>query len=467
MFERPELKVGALFIVSFLLVGYMSMKVTKGMGIFTTSENYSITVSDASGIISNTAVKMAGVKIGVVESIELKDGSAVLTLSIQPGLGLSSSSYAEFKTEGILGSKHIAIYNGKLKDPALKPGSSLNMVPSTDSMGDVLSEVGKVAKSLNEVALAIKDATILGTTQTPIGRIITNMETLTANLANVSSVSGGKISSIIDKLDGITDTLDSIMGRDSKERINEAFDNAFNGLAKFDESLANVVSITDKINNGEGTIGRLINDETTVEGINTAIDNLNTLLGGVRTIRTSFDYHSEVLTEGNDVRSFVGLRLQPGTDRYYEIMAVQDKFGLSKKKTILRKGTQTDDYSEETTYNNKVKITALLAKNFYNFTLKGGLIESTGGFGVDYTTFNQKLRLSAEVFNFGGNDEDERANVRLLAKYDVFRGLYLVGGYNDMLNGNTVSREALSSPFVGAGLFLTNDDLAALASFAF
>lgn len=363
MFDRPELKVGALFVASFLLVGYMSMKVAKGAGIFASKENHVIEVMDASGIRPNTAVKVAGVKVGVVESIKLKNGKAVLILAIQKGLGLSSSAYVEFKTDGILGSKHIALHNGKPEDPPLQVGEPLSTVASADSVGSVLSEVGRVAKSLNEVARAIREATITSTSETSIGRIMMNIETLTSDLADVSSANKGKINSIIDKLDSVAGTLSSIIGEGARGRVEKAFDNAFSGLAKFDESLESVLEITDKINRGEGTVGRLINDEETVNGINEVVENFNTILGGVRTLRTSFDYHSEVLTSESDVRSFVGIRLQPGTDRYYEIMAVQDKFADSKKKTIVRKGTQTDDFTEEITYESKMKITALFANH--------------------------------------------------------------------------------------------------------
>jgi phospholipid/cholesterol/gamma-HCH transport system substrate-binding protein len=329
-------------------------------------------------------------------------------------------------------------------------------------MDGVLSEIGKVAKSLNEVAQAIKEATVTGTVETPIGRIMTNIEILTEDLASVSSANKNKINSIIDKLDGIAGTLDSVMGEGSRERVDEAFNNAYDGLAKFDESLKNVREITEKINNGEGTVGRLINDEETIDGINDAVQNLNLLLGGVRTLRTSFDYHSEYLTGEGDVRSFVGVRLQPGTDRYYELAIVQDRFGQTTKKTIVREGTQTEDYTEEINYESRLKLTALFAKNFYDFTLKGGLIEGTGGFGIDYLSFNRKLRLSAEFFDFSG-DEDEKSKIRLFARYNVYNGLYVIGGYNDLMGEN----DAFSSPFFGAGLFLTNDDLATLASLAF
>lgn len=457
MFEKPELKVGLLFLVSFALVGFMSMKVAKGVGVFTSQSKHPLVVDDASGIIENTAVKVAGVKVGVVESIELKNGKAILTLSIRKGLGLSKSAFAEFKTDGILGSKHIALGDAGTTSEKLKSGDPLTTVASADSMAGVLSEVGKVAKSLNEVAQAIKDATINGTTETPIGRIVSNIETLTSDLADVSSTNKNRINSIIEKLDGIAGTLESVLGEGSRQRVNEAFDNAYSGLAKFDESLENVRSITEKIDSGEGTVGRLINDEETIDGINEVVENLNNILGGASRLRTSFDYHSEYLTSEGDIISFIGVRLQPGADRYYELALTQDPFGFDTTKTIKRTGTENDDFEEVVTNKDKIRITALFAKNFYDFTFKGGLIQSTGGFGVDYTAMNKKLRLSAEVFDFSDD-----ANLRMFARYNVYNGLYFIGGYNSILNDN----DAISSPFFGAGLYLNNDDLATLASFA-
>jgi len=457
MFEKPELKVGLLFLISFALVGYMSMKVAKGVGVFTAESKHSLVVDDASGIIENTAVKVAGVKVGVVERIELKGGKAILTLSVRKGLGLSKSTYAEFKSDGILGSKHIALGDTGTTTEKLKSGDQLSTVPSVDSMGDVMSEVGKVAKSLNEVAQAIKEATITGTTETPIGRIMNNIETLTADLAEVSTVNKDRISTIIERLEGISGTLDSVLGEGSKQKVNEAFDNAYDGLAKFDESLENVRSITEKIDSGEGTVGRLINDEETIDGINEVVDNLNNLLGGASRLRTSFDYHSEYLTSDGDIISFIGVKLQPGADRYYELALTQDPFGVDDTRTIKRTGTENDDFEEVITDKDKIRITALFAKNFYDFTFKGGLIQSTGGFGIDYTALNKKLRLSAEFFDFSDD-----ANIRMFARFNVYNGLYFIGGYNSILNDN----DAISSPFLGAGLYLNNDDLATLASFA-
>ena len=81
--------------------------------------------------------------------------------------------------------------------------------------------------------------------------------------------------------------------------------------------------------------------------------------------------------------------------------------------------------------------------------MKGGIIENTGGLGADYYLLKRKLRLSVEAFDFS------KVNIRAFARYSLFSGLYVNAGGENLASqgGNAVN------PFVGAGLFLTNDDL--------
>lgn len=456
---NPEFKVGLLVTIVFVLIGYMSMKVVKGVGLLTPTNEHKIIVSDASGVIPHTAVKMAGVKIGEVKDISLEDGKAVITLTVDKGIKLSEDSYAEFKTDGILGTRHISIEMGQASNEAgtLKSGSIMPTVSQGDDLGTVLKQVGDVAASLKDVAEAIREATVRGEVETPIGRIVSNLERLTADLAEVSANNKQEFTSIVDKMDGILTTLNSVMGEGARGRVNQAFDSAFDGLEKFDAAAENIREVTEKINNGEGSVGRLVNDEDTINSVNEVLDNLNTILGRVGTLKAKFDYHSEYLTDVEEVRSFIGVKLQPGPDRYYELGIVQDPFGFDTTKTVVSEGTQNESFTETVTDEDRIRITALFAKNFYNFTLKGGLIESTGGFGIDYYAVDKKLRLSAEFFNFN------EASFRTYMRYDLYSGIYILGGYNRLFT----EQNRVNSPFLGAGLFLTNEDLASLASFAF
>ena len=96
----------------------------------------------------------------------------------------------------------------------------------------------------------------------------------------------------------------------------------------------------------------------------------------------------------------------------------------------------------------------MFAKNFFDFTIQGGLIENSGGIGLDYHLFNRKLTVSAEFFNF--RDLYMRAFVR----YNFMQGVYVIAGGDNLFGANS----DVASSFVGAGIFITNDDLKMLAS---
>ncbi len=81
------------------------------------------------------------------------------------------------------------------------------------------------------------------------------------------------------------------------------------------------------------------------------------------------------------------------------------------------------------------------------------MIEDTGGVGVDYQMFNQRLRAGVEAFDF------QKLQLRASLNYKLSYGIYFTVGYNDILN-----KRNANSAYLGAGLFLTNDDLKLLLS---
>ena len=209
------------------------------------------------------------------------------------------------------------------------------------------------------------------------------------------------------------------------------------------------------MNRGEGTIGRLVNDEKTVEELNTAITSINSFLDAGNKLSTSIDYHSNYLMDSAAAKSFLSLRVQPGLDRYYEVGLVDDPQGVTERTitTTSTNGATEDTVVESKRFESRVKFNALFAKNFYDLTLKGGIIENTGGCGADYYLFRRKMRLSLEAFDFTD------VNVRASLRYSIFHGIYFSVGGEDL-----TSSTGRSQGFVGAGLFLTNDDMKLLIS---
>ncbi len=68
----------------------------------------------------------------------------------------------------------------------------------------------------------------------------------------------------------------------------------------FQGTSENSRSITDSINQGEGTIGKLLNDETTVKKINKAVDNVNNMLGGLNKMEFRLDMDAAQWTKRGD-----------------------------------------------------------------------------------------------------------------------------------------------------------------------
>lgn len=452
LLNTPEFKVGLMVIIVSAIVGVMSMRVSESPNYLGGTKRVWFEIENAGGLIKKSPVNVAGIRVGMIEDIKLVEGRAIVEMAIRPDVVITQSSKIEIRANGILGDKHVEIIPGSLNDPELKNNEQIIVVEDNASIDRLVTEVSKITQSLGEVVRNIRDATE-GDDTKPIGKIVTNIENLTTDLAGLVHNNKGEVSELIDHLNNVTATLDEMIN----DRSDDGFQTRFNNsMARLESALGNIDEISGKINRGEGTIGRLINDEETVEGINTAINGINTYIDAGSKIQTLFDYYSHVFTNGDGVRSYVGVRVQPGLDRFYEIAGVTSPDGLISRQTQ----TNTTDGGtpvvtvQETARDYSLRLTALFGKKFYNWNIKGGVMESRGGVGVEYNFYHNKMRLSFDAFDFS------TTNVRAYMRYSFFKGMYVVGGQQYIFaNGSSNA-----SSFIGAGLFLTNDDIKLLLS---
>ena len=118
-----ETAVGAVVILiaaAFFTFAYTTSGIGKGSGGYELVAEF----DNADGIGIGSDVRMSGVKIGTVTSQELDTLTyqAVLTMSIDPSLKLPDDSSAKVTSEGLLGSKFVA----------LEPGGSAEMLQDGD-----------------------------------------------------------------------------------------------------------------------------------------------------------------------------------------------------------------------------------------------------------------------------------------------------------------------------------------------
>ncbi len=448
-----QFKVGALVIVVGGLIGYMSMQVSDDPSYLGSPKKVWFLMPNAAGLIKNSAVKTAGINVGVIKEIRLQDGQARIEITVKSDIPLTTSASVEIKSIGILGDKHVEVSPGNPSDPPLSDGAQIMSINDKGSLDSVMSQVGDIAKSLKDVAEVVKDSLSKdGTDKHVLGRIVKNIEKVTDDLKQITGENKEQIGQIVDQVHSITSTLDELINDETDTGLKKTWKKT---LVRLDSTMKNVDEIAAKINNGEGTIGKLINDETTVEELNTAIQGVSSLFDTAGRIQTGFDFHGDYLSNFGATKSTIGIQIQPGLDRYYYLAVINDPAGVVEREdtTVMSGGSILSDTQTTKKQYNKTLFTALFAKNFWDWTIKGGLIESTGGFGLDYSFLRKKALLSFEAFNL------EKAHLRLSARYFLSHGFYLTGGLADILDKNN-----RRSSYIGAGLFLTNDDLKLLLS---
>lgn len=447
-FSTAEFKVGALVVSIGALIALMSMQVSDDPSFLGRSKKAWFYLDNANGLIKGSAIRSAGIPVGAIKDISLQEGKARIDVTVKSDVPLTRSAIVEMRANGILGDKYIEINPGNSTDPRLEDGGQIANVKTGGSLDDVMSQVSEITTSLKDVSKNLNEATTAeGTNKHILGRIVMNIEKLTGDISQMTTENKEQIGEIVDQVHNITSTMDDLINDESETGFKKTWKNS---MARIDKSLKNIEEITDKVNNGEGTIGKLISDEKTAEDVSSAIEGLSGLVDTANKTSTAFDFNGYYLDNVEKAKSSIGIMIQPGLDRFYYLGIVDDPTGVVEKTNTLTttNGVSTDT-DTTTTFKNKTKLTALFAKNIFDFTVKGGLIENSGGIGLDYSPFRMhRLKFSLEAFDF------DNTNLRSTVSYKFRYGLYVLAGYNDMLNNGDAQ-----SFYGGAGLFLTNDDL--------
>jgi phospholipid/cholesterol/gamma-HCH transport system substrate-binding protein len=142
---RVNVAVGIFVVIGILALGYLSIKL--GRVSFLGSSGYLVTVDfpGTGGLKAGSAVEIAGVEIGRVESIALVDYQARVTARINSGVKLQDDVIASIKTKGLIGEKYVRISPGA-SEKLIGPGGKIREVEAPVDLEELISKYifGKV-----------------------------------------------------------------------------------------------------------------------------------------------------------------------------------------------------------------------------------------------------------------------------------------------------------------------------------
>ena len=130
--RKTELSVGFFLLVGLACLAYLSLSLGHVRIWGDSAYLVQASFSNVNGLKTKAAVTMAGVQIGRIERIQLKDGSALVSMRINKDVRLEEDAIASVKSTGIIGDKYIAITRGASDVYIPKGGKIMDTQPPVD-----------------------------------------------------------------------------------------------------------------------------------------------------------------------------------------------------------------------------------------------------------------------------------------------------------------------------------------------
>ncbi len=465
-------KVGGFFLVVLILAGLLIWRIEDlrlGRG---PAKKISVEFKDVAGLDAKSTVRLAGVRVGKVARIRLApDGKAIVEMDLDKDVELRQGASAAIANLGLLGEKYVELVPGPVGAPELPEGTTIK--------GDVPVSFDQITKLARDIEVDVKDITknlnsSLGGPQGEerLRTIVENIRVITDDLRIMVAANRGNVDATIANLRSFTEGMTELVDRVDKliaanqANVTQGIANIKDVTGKLETTADNLNQITGKIKSGEGTVGKLVESEETHKNLNDAlvsvkegVASLNKAFGSIGRTRVDLGVRSELLSRFSKGKGYFTLDINPpDTPRYYRIELSTQPFGRRVSSTTVERTTFPDGHIEvKTTDTQELKddfaISALFGWRWKDLGLRAGIIESRGGAGLDYKLLKDRLRFSADLWDF--NRPDFSAHAKVSGRYFFSPSVYVTGGWDDFLNR---SRSA-DSLFIGAGLRWTDDDI--------
>ena len=297
-------KLGILIIFSTAILIW-GINYLKGIDFFKRNTTYHVIYDHIDGLLESSAVNINGYQVGQVKEIEFsdrKDGSLLVSFSLEGNFKLPKGSVARIVSSDIMGTKSVKLLVKPAGNTFYQDGDT---IPGTIE-GDLKEQVSMQVlplKNKAEQLLASLDSAItvftyvfnkearknLSESFAHINETIQNLRDASGQLNNILQEESGNIHTIMENLSTVTTALGAssgdiktITGNISNISDSLARVNITQMFADFSRSAQGLDLIIQKINNSEGTAGLLINNDELYANLNKLSLSLDNLLNDIR-----------------------------------------------------------------------------------------------------------------------------------------------------------------------------------------
>ncbi|SHK41710.1 MlaD family protein [Thermocrinis minervae] len=499
-----EVKVGVFVVVvalgfAFLILTFGEVPFLKPSG-----RVYKVIFDEVGGLSKGAEVRVAGIRSGKVKDIRLKDGKVEVVFELDKDITLYKDATAQIGTLGLMGDKYLSITPGTPSAGTLEEGGYIKNTLGYADTDRLVKEMTNASEAIK--LLAQNFQLILTENREDIRAIAQNLAVLTDNLnritmenrenlrqaiANLNILLASlnrTLPTAIESVERLSENLNAIatenrqdikvaisnlraLSQDLKETLPELSRN-LNDLSRnlnliatenrenIKETTQNIAQLTkrldyiaQKLERGEGTLGKLITDDELYRNIASATRTFSKAGEVADKTNLYVGFRGELYKAG-DTKGILTLKLQPDERKYYLLEIVGNSRGRVYKEEIL-----PNQYVVKKEF--KPQITLQYAVLFPVFgdkklVVRAGLKESTGGVGLDFV-YSNRVTFFSDLWNSGRKDrpqdKDLKPSLQVGVEYKVKGPVYVRVGGDDLLNSK------LRGAFGGVGLLFTDNDL--------
>lgn len=262
----------AITILAAIIVAFFGFRLMNDMPIFRQSQKVITYFNKVDGLNAGSYIYVNGVKVGSVKQIDLIRGDSVMvTMNFDLGVDIPKNSVARLESSGLLDGKAIVLDRGDDTENVEYGGTirgmySGGMLETLKNEGQKLSDdVSQSFEKLNNL-LEKLNGVISQDNQAKIDDVLSDLQTTTGEISGLMKKKRGELESSIDHANNFLANLDTV-STNNKSRIDSVMtgmDRSLKKIEKLSSELEKTGSklneILTKVNNGDGTLGQLVNN---------------------------------------------------------------------------------------------------------------------------------------------------------------------------------------------------------------
>jgi phospholipid/cholesterol/gamma-HCH transport system substrate-binding protein len=286
--QRTEIAVGVTVILALFVVVW-SVTALRQVRLASATRHWLVEFSDVGGLAEDDPVTVNGVKKGSVKEIHLAPhGRVVVDFLLARDVRLSVGDRVYIRNVGLMGEKFIAIAPG----PGGKPyDAERDTIAGVYESGipEVVSQMGSALASLERLSDQFDRLLAIAEERNTVRTTLANVESASAELRRALADSHDDLVAVSSNLRA-TSEIARRTAETTEPKVGRAFDDVSRTSARMDSLIARLDSLSSeltvvsrKVNAGQGTAGKLVNDRALYDETRLALRELTSLVRDLRT----------------------------------------------------------------------------------------------------------------------------------------------------------------------------------------